>query len=174
MQLSVEEVISKFGEPGKLENLKSIELPYPFYLDWDLTKSVNHTTCHKDIAEQSLAAFNEILSVYGLTKIHELGIDQFGGCFNFRPQRGYETQYNAAIARGDLHAAKKYLSRHSWAIAYDFDPNRNLLKETKKTARFARPEYKEMFAIFYKHGFIGYGPERDNDWMHIEFYKPAL
>jgi hypothetical protein len=64
--------------------------------------------------------------VYGIEKIKALQLDDFGGCFNYRKMRG-GTQ----------------LSLHSWGVAIDLDPDRNLLKETSKTARFARPEYKQ-------------------------------
>ena len=89
--------------------------------------------------------------MYGLAKIQELGIDLFGGCFNFRSMRG----------------GSDY-SRHSWGIAIDLDPERNQLKETSRTARFARPEYDKLHEIFEKYGFENMGKVKGYDWMHFQ------
>lgn len=150
--LTDQQLIAKYGQPGDPTKLTTITLPYPMRIAWDLTKTVTKIQCHKLIAPNLLNVFNDLLKHYGLAKLQELGIDLFGGCVNVRLQRGSKTKW----------------SRHSWGVAVDLDPARNKLKETSKTARFARPEYKPMIAIFYKHGFIGLGPEKNYDWMHFE------
>lgn len=149
--LTDEQIKAKYGRPGDISNLTVIKLPYPMRIAWDTTVSVKNIQCHKLIAEPLTNVFNDLLAHYGLPELQRLGIDLFGGCYNFRQMRG----------------GTKW-SRHSWAIAIDLDPARNALKENKKTARFARPEYEPMIEIFYKHGFISYGVERDFDWMHFE------
>jgi len=151
--ITTQQLIAKYGKPtqdGKAY-LVSIALPFPMRLAWDKNTKVTKMRCHKLIAQKLSNALLEILQVYGLPKIQELGIDLFGGCFNFRAMRG----------------GSDY-SRHSWAVAIDLDPERNQLKETSKTARFARPEYNQMIDIFYKHGFISLGREKNYDWMHFE------
>jgi hypothetical protein len=151
--ITTPQLIAKYGKPtqdGK-QYLVSIALPFPMRLAWDKSTSVNKIRCHKLVAQNLSNALTEILQVYGLAKIKELGIDLFGGCFNFRQMRG----------------GSDY-SRHSWGVAIDLDPERNQLKETSATARFARPEYKAMIDIFYKHGFVSLGREKNYDWMHFE------
>jgi hypothetical protein len=151
--MTTKQIIAKYGKPNVTGEgyLVTIQLPYPMRIAWDTDTSVTRMRCHKLVADNFLAVFNEIHREYGYAKIKELGIDLFGGCFNFRKMRGGNDW-----------------STHSWGIAIDLDPARNQLKETSKTARFARPEYKKMIDIFYKHGFISLGRERNFDWMHFQ------
>lgn len=153
--ITTAKAIKDFGKPNeKGTYLTTINLPYPMRLAWDKKTKVKTMRCHKLVAANFTNVFKEILENYGLEKIQELGIDIYGGCFNFRKMRG----------------GNDY-SRHSWGIAIDLDPERNLLHETKKTARFARPEYKPMIDIFYRNGFLSLGIEKNYDWMHFEI-KP--
>ena len=151
--IKTNELISKYGKPNETGKgyLVTIKLPYPMRLSWDMNVKVSKMSCHKLVSDKFISVFNDLLSHYGYDKIVELGIDRFGGCFNFRKMRG----------------GSDY-SRHSWGVAIDLDPVRNKLKETSRTARFARPEYKPMIDIFYKHGFLSLGIEKNYDWMHFE------
>lgn len=151
--LTTQQTIKKYGTPTETgaAYLVTVTLPYPMRLAWDLDTTVTKLRCHKLVAIKFEAVFKDILATYGLPRIKELGIDLFGGCFNFRKMRGGSAW-----------------SKHSWGIAIDLDPARNTLKETSRTARFARPEYKDMIDIFYKHGFISLGREKNYDWMHFE------
>ena len=154
--MTTNEIIKKYGKPNETGEgyLTTILLPYPMKLAWDLDTKVSKMRCHKLASEPFLKVFNDLLAHYGLKEIERLGIDLFGGCFNYRKMRGGTSW-----------------SKHAWAIAIDLDPARNLLKETSKTARFARPEYQPMIDIFYRHGFISLGIEKGFDWMHFELKK---
>ena len=151
--LTTQQATKKYGTPTitGAEYMVTLELPYPMRLAWDLDTKVNKMRVHKLIKNNFKGVFDDLLAHYGYEKLVELGIDLFGGCFAYRKMRGGSSW-----------------SKHSWGIAIDLDPVRNQLHETSRTARFARPEYKPMIDIFYKHGFIGLGPERDFDWMHWE------
>ena len=153
MILSQEQLNAKYGKPNKTGKgyLVTIELPFPMIVAWQRSQVVNSIQCHKLIADRLKNALTELLEVYGLKEIQRLGINIYGGCFNYRLMRGGTK-----------------LSTHSWGVAIDLDPDRNLLHESAKTARFARPEYKKMHEIFYKHGFINLGLEKGYDFMHYE------
>lgn len=148
------EMVKYFGEANaKGTYLVTIDLPYTMYYD---KQPVNRMRCHKKVAKAFLNVFNDLLLHYGEDKLNKLGITTYGGCFNYRLMRGSRT----------------LLSKHSWGTAIDLDPNRNTLKETSATARFARPEYKSMIDIFEKHGFASLGRLRNYDWMHFEYGLP--
>jgi len=154
--MTTNEIVKKYGKPNETGEgyLTTILLPYPMRLAWDLDTKVSKMRCHKLAAEAFLNVFNDLLAHYGMKEIERLGIDLFGGCFNYRKMRGGTSW-----------------SKHAWGIAIDLDPARNKLKETAKTARFARPEYQPMIDIFYKHGFISLGVEKNYDWQHFELRK---
>ena len=151
--LTTEQIIRKYGDPDDdgSDYLVTITLPYPMRLAWDPKNTITKMRVHRLVATQVTNIFTDILAHYGLEQIRALGIDLFGGCFAFRKMRG----------------GNDY-SRHSWGIAIDLDPARNGLKATAKTAQFAKPQYKPMIDIFYKHGFISLGRAKNYDWMHFE------
>lgn len=151
--LTTQQATKKYGTPNETGAgyLETVVSPFPLRIAWDTDSTTSKVRCHKLIAPNLKAVLVDLLAHYGLEKIKELGIDLYGGCFNYRKMRGGSSW-----------------SKHAWGIAIDLDPARNTLKETKKTARFARAEYKPMIDIFYKHGFISLGVEKDYDWMHFE------
>lgn len=150
--LSDSQILTKFGQPGDSDNFVVIDLPYPMRIAWDTKVTTKRMQCHKLAAEPFKAVFRDLLAHYGLAELQRLGIDLFGGCVNIRTMRGSKTKW----------------SRHAWGIAIDLDPARNGLKTKAPNAQFSKPEYKAMIDIFAKHGFIGYGPAKDYDWMHFE------
>jgi hypothetical protein len=154
--LTTSQLKSKFGDPSEdgTPYLVKINLPFPMKLSWDTDTIIHSISCHKLVSTQLTNIFNDILTHYTLPKIQELGVDLYGGCFNYRKMRG-GTDW----------------SRHAWGVAIDLDPTRNQLTETSATARFARPEYKAMIDIFYQHGFVSLGREKNFDWMHFEVLK---
>lgn len=150
--IATSELKKVYGMPSQEGyGLVMIKLPYPMRLAWDKRVKVSRMRCHEKVADEFTNIFTDILNHYGYKEIVRLGIDLFGGCFNYRKMRGGSDW-----------------SRHSWGVAIDLDPERNKLRETANTARFARPEYKPLIDIFYRHGFESLGIEKNYDWMHFQ------
>lgn len=151
--LTTAQAIAKYGKPNQTGKgyLTYITLPFPMKLAWDTKVTVKKMAIHKLIADNLSAALTEILTIYGLPKIQELGIDLFGGSFNYRQMRGGSEW-----------------SKHAFGIAIDLDPARNGLKTIYSKSNFAKPEYQKLHEIFEKHGFINLGKTKGYDAMHWE------
>lgn len=151
--MTTKQAIAKYGEPNVTGEgyLETLILPYPMRVAWDTDHKLGRIRCHKLVLPNMTKVLDEVLAEYGYEKIVELGIDLYGGMFNYRKKVG-----------GSV------LSMHSWGIAIDLDPAHNQLKWGRDKARFAGPEYKPLLEAFYKNGFINLGVEKNYDWMHFE------
>lgn len=145
-------MIDKYGIPNQSGTyLAYAKIPFPLVIAWDHSQTVSRIRCHKLEVANVEAIFNDILKAYGQEKIKALGIDLFGGCFNYRPMRGGNTW-----------------SRHAWGTAIDLDPARNQLHQQGDSAQFAKKEYRKMIDIFEAHGWLSLGRLKNYDWMHCE------
>ena len=146
------DVSAFFGPPGSHACTAGVvALPYPMRIAWDKSKQINSFRCHEKVAGAFQSIFEKALAEYGHDNIKRLGLDLFGGCYNFRKMRG-----------GNAY------SMHSWGIAIDLDPERNQLKWGSDRATFAQPEYQAFWSIVEGHGMISLGRLRNYDWMHFQ------
>jgi peptidoglycan hydrolase-like protein with peptidoglycan-binding domain len=143
------DIVKFFGDYG--ENQTTLKSPYPLYLDWSITTKVTKFSIHEKVHDSALRVMNRVLSHYGEQRIHELGLDQFGGCLNVRKMRGGNK-----------------MSMHSWGVAIDWDADRNQLRYDHKRAQMAKPEYTKFLDLWEEEGWISLGRERDYDWMHMQ------
>lgn len=142
---------SCFGVAGDESQLVSIKPPYPLYYEG---KEVRTIRVHRLVAGAVEDALEEVLRVYGLQRVKELRLDQYGGCYNYRKT-----------------GSGKSLSMHAWGIAMDFDPDNNTYGMHRPVARMSRAEYEPWWEIWEKHGAVSLGRERDYDWMHLQFAR---
>lgn len=129
-------------------------LPFPFRIAWNKSQKVKQFSCHELVAEPFTLIFREAAMHYGERRMIDLGLDLFGGCYNYRPMRGGTA-----------------LSMHAFGIAYDGDPENNQLRWGRDRASFAQPEYIPFWNIVEGQGAISLGRERNYDWMHFQFAR---
>lgn len=103
------------------------------------------------MAKSLSTVLKNVKDVYGPNRISELGLDLFGGCFNFRKMRNGEK-----------------LSMHSWGIALDFHPDQNRLRWGRNQALFAQKEYDMWWECWEDEGWLSLGRMRNFDWMHVQ------
>lgn len=141
---------SIFGAPGEGE-LVSIEPPYELFYEG---KRVRTIRVHRLVADAVLAVLREVLAVYGIERIRELGLDQYGGSYNYRGTTGGSS-----------------LSMHAWGIAIDWCPEKNGMKVHAPEASLSREACRPWWEIWEKHGAVSMGRHSDYDWMHVQFAR---
>lgn len=143
---------SVFGAPGNENALVNITPPYTLYYEGKACKTIR---VHQAIAAHVQQALAEVLAAYGPERIHALGLDVWGGCYNYRKTTGASS-----------------LSMHAWGVALDFDPDNNPMSAKAPKARFSGSEYDAWWSIWLdKHGAVSMGKTYDKDWMHIQFAR---
>ena len=143
------ECFSFYGQPG--ENQTTLILPFQMKIAWDKKHIITKFSVHKKVHDSAKRCFVQIAKTYDEKQRAALGIDLFGGCLNVRKMRGGNSW-----------------SMHSWGIAIDFDPERNALRATSKTARLAKPDAVAFWKIWEAEGWVSLGRTRNFDWMHIQ------
>lgn len=146
-----ESMSNYYGEPGDTNEHVMIDLPYPLRIAWNPKQRTQKMTVNKRLGEVIYKILDQVLSDYGRDAISDLGLDLFGGCFNYRKKRGGSS-----------------LSTHAWAAALDWDPERNGLRMTKDQAQFAKPVYEKWWKAWEHQGFVSLGREKNYDFMHIQ------
>lgn len=142
---------SIFGPAGCEANLVTILPPYTLLYEGKAVRSIR---VHRLVARHVQEALQEVLAHYGEAKIAELGLNLYGGSYNYR-----------ACSRGNA------LSMHAWGIALDFSPDANALKYKAPRATLSHPECRAWWEIWEAHGAVSLGRSRDYDWMHLQFAR---
>ncbi|MCP4744839.1 MAG: M15 family peptidase [Desulfobacteraceae bacterium] len=151
-QKQEENIIRFYGEIAK--NQTNIDLPYPHTLAWEKSTTISRFLCHERVHDSLLRVLIRVLDHYGMHKIRNLGLDLWGGCFNVRSMRG-----------------GKRPSMHSWGIALDYYPSKNLVRWGRDRAEFAKPIYNMWWKFWEDEGWVSIGRQRNFDWMHVQAAK---
>jgi hypothetical protein len=150
-QAEVRRGSSIFGSPGREEDLVNVLPAYPLYFEGRAVRSIR---VHKLIAPHVQQALRQVLEHYGEEEIQRLGLNQYGGSYNYRPSTGGNT-----------------LSMHAWGIALDFAPASNGLKVKSPRASLSHPDCSAWWDIWESHGAVSLGRARNYDWMHVQFAR---
>lgn len=150
-QAEVRKGISIFGRPGCEANLVSLTPPYPLYFEGKPVRSIR---VHRLVAKHVQLALQEVLTHYGMQEIQRLGLNSYGGSYNYR-----------TTGRGST------LSMHAWGIALDFSPAANARHYKAPRASLSHPDCRKWWEIWERQGAVSLGRECDYDWMHLQFAR---
>ena len=141
---------SVFGAPGEAA-LVNVAPPYPLFYEGEQVRSIR---VHRIVAPVVLGALQQVLDEYGPERIRALGLDQYGGSYNYRQTTGAGS-----------------LSMHAWGIALDFCPAGNGMSAHAPAATLSHPDCRRWWEIWESLGAVSMGRACDYDWMHLQFAR---
>ncbi len=139
-----------YGPPGS-PPLKQVRCPWALRLAWDKSQIVRNVGVHAKVADSMENIFARVHQHYGEAELKRLRLDLFGGSFANRKKRGGSTW-----------------STHAWAVALDWDPERNQLKWGRDRASLDDPAYAFWWRAWEEEGWVSLGRSRNFDWMHVQ------
>jgi hypothetical protein len=145
-----QEMRSFYGPPGS-PPMKKVRCPWNLKLAWDKSVSITHIGCHAKVANSVEDVLQKVHAHYGEAELKRMRLDLYGGCFFNRRKRGGSTW-----------------STHAWAIALDWDPERNQLKWGRDRASLDHPSYDFWWHAWEAEGWVSLGRTRNFDWMHVQ------
>jgi hypothetical protein len=149
------EFYEKYGHPSKLNNIVMWDVPP----ELEIGVIPKRIYCNKDLIGPLSQAFSNLIH-RGFVK----ELKTWDGCYNFRPIRGYEKKYAAAMKAGNIALAITYLSTHSWGGSVDVNGFENGLgKEPKLSPGFVK--------CFTDAGLEWGGTWKRKDGMHFQLAK---
>ena len=138
---------SFYGKAGHVSIVK-VAVPYKMHL-YDGPKTIQAITVHSKVAKSFERILNDLKRVYPTeAERSEAGINKFFGSYVVRSMR-----------------TGKAWSKHAWAVAVDFDANRNGLFTNWPTRSKMPLEVMECFA---KEGWLNLGWLIGRDAMHFQ------
>ncbi len=139
-----------YGTPGN-PPMKKVRCPWTLKLAWDKRTTMTHVGVHTKVADSVGDVFEKVHAHYGDAELKRLRLDLYGGCFFKRRKRGGSTW-----------------STHAWAIALDWDPERNQLKWGRDKASLDASAYDFWWRTWEAEGWVSLGRSRNFDWMHVQ------
>lgn len=145
----------RHGEPGgHTPPLTAVGVPWRLRIAWDLRQTTDRIHCHSRAAPSLARVLTRVAALYPPEEIVRLRLDRYGGCYNPRRMRGGSAW-----------------STHAWAVAIDWDPERNWLTWGRSQAGLAHPDYIPWWEAWEAEGWVSLGRARNFDWMHVQAAK---
>ncbi len=146
-----QDAMRAFYGPPPVAPTGRVRVPWKLRLAWDKSQIVTSISCHTKVAASLDAVLQKVHAHYGETELRRLRLDLFGGCYAPRKKRGGSSW-----------------STHAWAVALDWDPERNQLKWGRDRATLDHTDYDFWWHTWEAEGWVSLGRSRNFDWMHVQ------